>query len=104
MQPSDNDVFDEIAEAFLETPQAQVSDLKIVPITINYEKVYEGEAFPFELTGETRNREAFRRVRTGISAFGKKYGRVIVNFAEPKSFREFIHQKQQETTVAKVEV
>jgi glycerol-3-phosphate O-acyltransferase len=55
---SDNHVFDIIAESFLEQNKLSY-DLKIVPITINYERVYEGEAFPFELTGETRSKEVF---------------------------------------------
>jgi len=93
---SDNSLFDEIAEAFLEASDTQVSDLKVVPITINYERVFEGATFPFELTGETRSKETFQRMRLGFTGLSKNYGKVIVNFSEPLSFREFIHSRQME--------
>jgi glycerol-3-phosphate O-acyltransferase len=70
--------------------------LKIIPITINYERVYEGEAFPFELTGEARSFEKLKRMRLGMTAFGKKYGRVFVNFSKPLSFRDFIHTQEKQ--------
>lgn len=43
-------------------------------------------------------------MRLGITAFGKNYGRCIVNFATPVSFREFIHKKQAESARLKAEV
>ena len=64
--------------------------MKIVPITINYERVYEGQAFPLELTGEVRVKERLKRAQKGFSALAKKYGRVFVNFAEPKSLKAYI--------------
>lgn len=97
MLPSDNNTIDYIAEAFLES-ENRIEDLKIVPITINYERVYEGEAFPFELTGEDRVKETIQRVKKGFSALKKKYGRVFVNFAEPKSFRDYMKMQTPEGT------
>ena len=32
----------------------QKKDIKIVPITVNYDRVYEGDTFPLELLGEAK--------------------------------------------------
>lgn len=49
-------LFDFTINNFLSTDTeiAQKKDIKFVPITINYDRVYEGETFPLELLGETK--------------------------------------------------
>ena len=34
-------------------------DIKFIPIGINYDRVHEGESFPFELLGEKPQKETF---------------------------------------------
>lgn len=40
----------------------RLSDGIIVPITINYEKVLEGDTYPYELMGEEKVKESLRRL------------------------------------------
>ena len=40
-----------MVEAYLRN-SSSISDVILVPITINYDRVYEAERFPFELLGE----------------------------------------------------
>ena len=48
-----------IVDAVLEN---KVPDVCIVPITINYEKVLEGDTYPNELMGEERIKESLIRL------------------------------------------
>lgn len=43
-------------------PNGQKKDIKFIPITINYDTVYEGESFPLELLGESKVKESMARV------------------------------------------
>jgi glycerol-3-phosphate O-acyltransferase len=43
-------------------------------------------------------------MRLGLTGLSNNYGRCIVNFATPVSFREFIHKKQAEATAQKQEI
>ena len=49
-------LFDFTIKNFLNSDSeiSQKKDIKFVPITINYDRVYEGETFPLELLGETK--------------------------------------------------
>ncbi len=40
----------------------KINDAFIVPITINYEKVLEGDTFPYELLGEEKVKESLGRL------------------------------------------
>lgn len=41
---------------------SQKKDLKFIPITINYDTVYEGETFPLELLGEFKVEESIPKL------------------------------------------
>jgi len=43
-------------DAYLENPS---SDIKFVPITMNYDRVHEGESFPLMLLGEQKSTNSF---------------------------------------------
>ena len=51
-QPEDY-LFEHYINAYLRNEQ-EIDDVMLVPITINYDKVYESEQFPYELLGETK--------------------------------------------------
>jgi glycerone phosphate O-acyltransferase len=51
-QPEDF-LFNHYINAFLRN-QDELDDVLLVPITINYDIVYEGGQFPYELLGETK--------------------------------------------------
>lgn len=48
-----------VAEAVFDN---KLQDAVIVPITINYEKVLEGDTYPYELMGEEKIRESLMRL------------------------------------------
>src|SRR5580658_3531982 len=54
-QPQDY-IFENFINAFLRNHE-EIQDLILVPITINYDKVYEGYQFPYELLGEAMPKE-----------------------------------------------
>jgi glycerol-3-phosphate O-acyltransferase len=37
-------------------------DIKFVPVTINYDRIIEGDQFPLDLLGESKNKESFYKV------------------------------------------
>lgn len=61
-----------------------------MPISINYDIVYEGETFPMELLGESKVEESLMRVLRQLSHFQKNLGKVIVKYGEPISLKEQI--------------
>jgi glycerol-3-phosphate O-acyltransferase len=89
--PNDK-TLDYAALGFLENQhELGIQDLKIVPITINYERVFEGESFPLELTGEGRVKESLTRFFNSIQKNrNESYGRVRVKVCDHISLNQFI--------------
>ena len=56
----------------------RVADVCIVPLTINYEKVFEGDTFPEELLGEEKVEESLLRVIKAVKLLRVNYGRVYI--------------------------
>jgi glycerol-3-phosphate O-acyltransferase len=58
-------LFDHIISLYLKNIEASSygkKDLLLVPITINYDRIHEGESFPLELLGETAQPESCVRI------------------------------------------
>jgi glycerol-3-phosphate O-acyltransferase len=69
----------EILDIIIETvEQGQVNDVCLAPLTINYEKVLEGDTFPGELLGEEKVEESLIRVIKAIPLLKVNFGRVYV--------------------------
>lgn len=68
----------------------KASDACLVPITVNYEKVLEGDTFPAELLGEERVAESLTRVLKASLIMRFNYGRVLVQICKPIMARKFI--------------
>lgn len=68
----------------------KTSDACLVPITVNYEKVLEGDTFPAELLGEERVAESLTRVLKASLIMRFNYGRVLVQICKPIMARKFI--------------
>lgn len=91
----------EILDTIIETvEQGMVSDVCLVPLTINYQKVLEGDTFPGELLGEQKVEESLLRVIKAIPLLKVNFGRVYVEISDPiflsdylKSYKE--NQKYQ---------
>eukprot|EP00917_Polyrhabdina_sp_WS-2016_P025089 GHVP01054050.1.p1 GENE.GHVP01054050.1~~GHVP01054050.1.p1 ORF type:complete len:1243 (+),score=246.08 GHVP01054050.1:77-3805(+) len=71
----------------------EVSDVHLVPISLNYEKVIEAETFPQELIGEKKVSESFGRVISSAKLIIKDCGRVSLRVAEPISLKKFISEQ-----------
>ena len=44
----------------------KIKDAWILPVTINYEKVLEGQTFPYELMGEDKQKESLMKFVKGL--------------------------------------
>jgi glycerol-3-phosphate O-acyltransferase len=53
----------------------------LVPLTINYEKVLEGDTFPGELLGEEKVEESLIRIIKAIPLLKVNFGRVYVEIS-----------------------
>lgn len=67
-----------------------VSDTYIVPISTQYDKVAEGNAYATELLGQDKKKESFWSFLESRNLVSLKMGRVDVRFDEPWSLREFV--------------
>lgn len=59
-------------------------------MTINYDKIYEGQQFPYELIGDEGKRESVLQMIRNLIWTGEKYGRVHVKYGKPISLRKKI--------------
>jgi len=68
----------------------KIPDAHIVPITINYDRVLEGETFPYELLGEQKVKESLSRVVKGVSILNMNFGKVYIDVCQPFSIKKYI--------------
>lgn len=68
----------------------EVEDILLVPVTINYDKVYEGQQFPFELLGEEKPKESLLKTLKQFLLVKEKTGKVMLKYCKPISFKQFI--------------
>lgn len=64
----------------------------IVPITINYEKVLEGDTYPYELMGEEKVRESLMRLMRASTTLLQNYGKIYIEIIEPISLKKYAQQ------------
>ncbi|EAS00429.1 male sterility protein (macronuclear) [Tetrahymena thermophila SB210] len=69
---------------------SKIPDAKIVPITLNYDKVLEGDTFPYELLGEEKVKESLPRLIKAIKTLSMNFGRIHVNICEPMSIKQYL--------------
>jgi glycerol-3-phosphate O-acyltransferase len=70
----------------------KVPEVCLIPMTINYEKVLEGDTFPGELLGEEKVAESLIRVIKATPILKHNYGRVYVHICKPIMARQFIEE------------
>lgn len=68
----------------------KIPNAKIVPITLNYEKVLEGDTFPYELLGEEKVKESLPRLIKAVKTLNMNFGRIHVNICEPICMRQYL--------------
>jgi len=76
-----------------------IQDATIMPLTINYERVYEGETFPLELLGETKVQESLSRVVKSMRQININLGRVYVNFEKSFTLTSYLTELRQKNVI-----
>jgi glycerol-3-phosphate O-acyltransferase len=74
--------------------EGRVRDAFILPVTINYEKILEGNSFTYEMMGEAKVKESLSRVIKAVDVFKENYGRIYLEFCSPISVKEWLRDKQ----------
>ncbi|OMJ82851.1 hypothetical protein SteCoe_16318 [Stentor coeruleus] len=69
--------------------QGTVSDVKFLPITINYDRVLEGETFPLELLGEEKVRESLSRIIKAVKILNMNFGKIHIVIGDLISLKDF---------------
>eukprot|EP00347_Sterkiella_histriomuscorum_P008623 403344386 len=80
-------IFEQIVDTCLKN-STEIEDIILQPITINYDKIYEGQQFPFELLGDESKRESSLKILRNIFWVNEQYGKVHVKYCKPISLRE----------------
>lgn len=71
----------------------EIPDLFFAPVTINYERVMEGETYPMELLGEDKVRESLMRVIKTARILNQDFGKIYIQFAETMSLKDYVADK-----------
>lgn len=67
----------------------RTEDIDIIPMTINYDRVLEGETFPYELVGEEKVKESLSRFVTSATYIRTQFGKVCLNIGEKISIKTY---------------
>lgn len=86
-----------IVDAYIE---GLIGDALIVPVSVNYEKLVDGN-FVREQLGTPKRKESFRKAMASIwKVLNAKYGLMRIDFNEPFSLRELVNSfKERRTSV-----
>jgi glycerol-3-phosphate O-acyltransferase len=60
-------------------------DIIFVPVTLNYDRVIEGDIFPLDLLGEKSAPMSFFKFMKQFNSIRKELGKVVVRYAQPIS-------------------
>lgn len=82
-------IFEHLINAYLRDAEV-IEDVILVPITINYDKVYEGDAFPFELLGEEKPKETLLKLIKHLLISKESLGKVQIKYCKPMSLKSLI--------------
>lgn len=83
-------VLSQMMRAYVESER---DDIYFVPIAINYDQILEQKAYVSEGAGSEKSKEDATELLKVRKVFGKKYGKVYIEFAEPISLKEFLAKK-----------
>ena len=72
--------------------EEQKRDTLFVPVTINYDRVIDGELFPQELLGEDTPKESLFKFLKHFVTAKKEMGKVVVRFCKPISFQDYTYR------------
>ncbi|TNV85444.1 hypothetical protein FGO68_gene11996 [Halteria grandinella] len=87
IQRSDEAFFDTLVNTHLQENQNK-QDLIFVPVTINYDRVIEGEILPLDLLGESVKKDSAMQIFKSLALAKKQQGKVFVRYSQPISFEK----------------
>ena len=73
---------------------SQVPDIHFLPVSINYERVLEGETFPMELVGENKVNESLTHLMSYLKILRQNMGKIFFVLGEPISLKDFSEKMQ----------
>ena len=79
-------VFNSALKSFFE---GRAKDIDIIPITINYDRILEGETFPYELVGEESVKISLSRFISSTRYIGTPFGKCCINFGTKISAKQY---------------
>lgn len=68
---------------------SQVPNIHFLPVTLNYERVLEGETFPMELVGENKANESLTHLASYLKILKQNLGKIHIVLGEPISLKDF---------------
>jgi len=77
----------------------KIPDAQITPLTVNYDRVLEGETYPYELLGEQKVKESLARVIKGANILSMNFGKIYVDICQPFSAKKYMEQYSEEKKV-----
>jgi glycerol-3-phosphate O-acyltransferase len=69
--------------------EGKIPDALVLPVTINYEKVLEGESFTYEMMGQSKVKESLQRLLKAADVLKENYGRIYIELCEPISVKKY---------------
>jgi len=90
IQAPNEALFDHIISVYFNTIGTTKKDVIFVPVTINYDRVIEAEAFPLELLGESVRRDTPFKILKQLIFAKKQVGKVMIRYGQPQSLQENI--------------
>jgi glycerol-3-phosphate O-acyltransferase len=76
-----------------------IKEVTLVPMTINYDKIYEGQMFPYELIGDESKRENFLKMLKSMLITSEKYGKIMVKYGKPIHLKDKILEYAQRKNI-----
>ncbi|MFZ5568919.1 MAG: 1-acyl-sn-glycerol-3-phosphate acyltransferase [Thermodesulfobacteriota bacterium] len=80
-----------IVESYL---KGACDDILFVPIFIGYDRVIEEKSYLHEVEGGQKEPESLKQVIKARKTLKKRYGKVYVNFHDPLSLKEYLHDRE----------
>ena len=80
-----------VVDAYLDK---KIPDAQILPVTINYDKLVEGESYPFELLGEPKVKESLTRLIKAVDVLKMSFGKVYFEIGDAIPLSKYVEQHQ----------
>jgi glycerol-3-phosphate O-acyltransferase len=82
-------IFEHMLEGYIRNHE-EIENVTLLPLTFNYDQIYEGIQFPYELIGDEGKRESIFQMLKTFFWTSEKFGRVHVKYGKPISLKEKI--------------